>query len=425
MRRLLFAAFAPLLAAAAVAQTPPVTPPTPPPNPLFPTHPAMKPERTTPNPLLAPAPTTPAQTAEPGLLPPALAPEVKLPQKESLARIDANSLSARRSSDRWVVGNGLSVVRDFGTSRDDADEFVRVLRELRPTEWGTVGTNRVVVEYALTSGAAAVPAFAPKNCVSIDLASVRTEQVRGVTVVRDDQAILLNFGQAREDAEQAVAVIRKYRFNRLGQVGPVGGGATFLFAQEVAANKLKQPSQLTGAYAQLASAMEEQKLTRTGIELDGGKAAVGERVVIDPKAVELKRDRGDWKLVHGTDVLATFGPSEWSGRDALKLVQDQRFTEFCKFNAEVTFFLINGQPPTRVPFAVQATRFDRDNLKVKLASGGKYGLYEGQGRLVFACDTEKEAEQLLKVIHQYGFDTSCQMGLGAKSSLRFLAKSGR
>ncbi len=425
MRRLLFAAFAPLLAAAAVAQTPPVTPPTPPPNPLFPTHPAMKPERTTPNPLLAPPPTTPAQTAEPGLLPPALAPEVKLPQKESLARIDANSLSARRSSDRWVVGNGLSVVRDFGTSRDDADEFVRVLRELRPTEWGTVGTNRVVVEYALTSGAAAVPAFAPKNCVSIDLASVRTEQVRGVTVVRDDQAILLNFGQAREDAEQAVAVIRKYRFNRLGQVGPVGGGATFLFAQEVAANKLKQPSQLTGAYAQLASAMEEQKLTRTGIELDGGKAAVGERVVIDPKAVELKRDKGDWKLVHGTDVLATFGPSEWSGRDALKLVQDQRFTEFCKFNAEVTFFLINGQPPTRVPFAVQATRFDRDNLKVKLASGGKYGLYEGQGRLVFACDTEKEAEQLLKVIHQYGFDTSCQMGLGAKSSLRFLAKSGR
>lgn len=425
MRRLLFAAFAPLLAAAAVAQTPPVTPPTPPPNPLFPTHPAMKPERTTPNSLLAPPPTTPAQTAEPGLLPPALAPEVKLPQKESLARIDANSLSARRSSDRWVVGNGLSVVRDFGTSRDDADEFVRVLRELRPTEWGTVGTNRVVVEYALTSGAAAVPAFAPKNCVSIDLASVRTEQVRGVTVVRDDQAILLNFGQAREDAEQAVAVIRKYKFNRLGQVGPVGSGATFLFAQEVAANKLKQPSQLTGAYAQLASAMEEQKLTRTGIELDGGKTAVGERVVIDPKAVELKRDKGDWKLVHGTDVLATFGPSEWSGRDALKLVQDQRFTEFCKFNAEVTFFLINGQPPTRVPFAVQATRFDRDNLKVKLASGGKYGLYEGQGRLVFACDSEKEAEQLLKVIHQYGFDTSCQMGLGAKSSLRFLAKSGR
>jgi hypothetical protein len=44
---------------------------------------------------------------------------------------------------------------------------------------------------------------------------------------------------------------------------------------------------------------------------------------------------------------------------------------------------------------------------------------------VFACDTEKEAEQLLAVIQQYGFDTTCQIGLGAKSSLKFLAKSGR
>lgn len=446
MRRLLFAGFAPLLAAAAVAQTPPVVPPAKP-SPveqLFPTHPAMNPARVAPNPLpatsqtpntlppiqtqplLAPTPTQPTST-EPGRLPTTLAPEVTLPQKESLARIDPNTMSVRRVNDHWVVQNGTTTVRDFGTSRDDADEFVRVLRELRPNEWGSVGNPRVVVEYALTNGAAATPAFTPKTSVALDPMTLRAEAVRGVYVVRDDANILLNFGQAREDAEQAVAVIRKYKFNRIAQVGPAGSGATFLFAQEVPASKLTpQQMQLTGAYAQLARVMEEQKLTRTGIEIDGGKGGtVGERVVIDPKAVELKRDKGDWKLMHGADVLANFGPSEWSGRDALKLVQDQRFTEFCRFNADVTFFLVNGQAPTRVPFAVQATRFDRDQLKVKRASGDKYALYEGLGRQVFVCDTEKEAEQLLKVIQQYGFDTSCQMGLGAKSSLRFLAKSGR
>jgi hypothetical protein len=377
-------------------------------------------------PLHAPTPTQPV-AGEPGRLPTTLAPEVVLPQKETLSRIDPNGMSVRRVNDHWVVYNGTTAVRDFGTGRDDADEFVRVLRELRPTEWGTVGTGRVVVEYGLSNGAAATPAFAPKTSVTLDPATLRAEQVRGVYVVRDDANILLNFGTGRDDAEQAVAVIRKYKFNRIAQIGPAGSGATFLFAQDVPASKLTtQQMQLTGAYAQLARVLEEQKLTRTGIEIDGGKGgAVGERVVIDAKAVELKRDKGDWKLMHGTDVLANFGPSEWSGRDALKLVQDQRFTEFCRFNAEVTFFLVNGQAPTRVPFAVQATRFDRDQLKVKRASGERYALYEGQGRQVFACDTEKEAEQLLKVIQQYGFDTSCQMGLGAKSSLRFLAKSGR
>lgn len=457
MRRLLFAGFAPLLAAAAVAQTPPVPPAnTRPVEQLFPTHPTMKPDRIAPNPItsrpqtalppqsLPPlqaqplqaippgqgqtaVPTQPAQAGEPGRLPVSLTPEVTLPQKETLARIDPNNLSVRRANDRWVVTNGTSVVRDFGTSRDDAEEFVRVLRELRPTEWGSVGTSRVVVEYALTSGAAAVPSFSPKTSVTIDPQSLRTEVARGVTVVRDDQNILLNFGQAREDAEQAVAVIRKYRFNRIGQIGPAGSGVTFLFAQDLPATNKLPPSQnqLAGATAQLARAIDEAKLTRTGIEVDGGKGgAVGERIVIDSKAVELKRDKGDWKLMHGSDVLANFGASEWTGRDALKLVQDLRFTEFCRFNADITFFLVNGQAPTRVPFAAQATRFDREALKVKLASGGKYGLYEGQGRQLFVCDTEKEAEQLLKLIHQYGFDTTCQVGLGAKSSMRFLAKSG-
>lgn len=441
MRRLLFAGFAPLFAAAAVAQTPPVAPTNPKPvQQLFPTHPAMDPARAAPNPV--PSSTLPTmqpvvtvyapvpgqtQPGEPGKLPTTLTPEVVLPQKEVVGKIDANALSVRRQNERWVVMNGLTTVRDFGTSREEADEFVKVLRELRPTDWGTVGTSRVVVEYALQNGAAAVPAFSPKTSVTIDLASVRVEQIRGVHVVRDDQNILLNFGQAKEDAEQAFAVIRKYKFNRLGQVGTVGVGATILFAQELpATNKAQAPkAQLTGAYAQLAAAMEEQKLTRTGIELDGGKSVAGEKFAIDPKAVELKRDKADWKLVHGADVIANFGPSEWTGRDAVKLVQDQRFTEFCRFNADVSFFLVNGQAPTKVPFAVQATRFDRDNLTIKTASGGKFGLYEGQGRQVFVCDSEKEAEQLVKLLKQYGFDTCCQIGLGAKTSLKFLAKSGR
>ena len=462
MRRLVFAGFAQVLAAAAgVAQPAPLpvpvnTQPATTPN-LFPTHPATNPAHTAPDPfrpqtpaLLPPlkaAPPTqppPAQPGEPALLPPSLAPEVTLPQKETLARMDVGGLSARRVNGRWAVTHGFVTVRDFGTDEAAATEFVKVLRELRPTDWGTVGTARVVVEYGLTSGAAATPAFTPKTSVAIDPGSLRVESVRGVWVLRDDDNILLNFGTAKGDAEQAVAVIRKYGFNRIGQVGAVGSGVTFLFAQEVpATDKAKPKAPVPGAYAELQRAMQEEQLTRTGIPTAaappaGGKGPggvvhsaapadadmVGEKIAIDPKEVELKRDRGDWKLVHGQDVLANFGPSEWSGRDALKLVREQRFTEFCRFNAEVTFFLVNGQAPTKVPFAVQATRFDRDAVAVKPASGGRFGVYEG-GRQLFACDTQKEAEQLVKVLRHYGFDTSCQIGLGTKSSLRFLAKTER
>jgi hypothetical protein len=392
---------------------------------------------------VGPSPTVPAQPAVgPGpqqLAPtpppqdglPLPDPTVVLPQKETLSRIDPNALTVRRSLDRWQVVAGFQVVRDFGSTQADAEEFVRTLRELRASEWGVIGTGRTVVEYGLTKeydrgGGATVkassPAFSPKTAVSIDPATVRVESVRGVWVLRDADNILLNFGKQRDDAEQAFAVLRRYGFNRLAQIGPATGGATVLFAQDARGATKKQQAH---PLAELNRHYQENQLTRTGIEVAAGNGAVGERIVIDPKACEIRRDKGCWVLAHGTEVLANFGMSEWSARDALKLVQEQRYTEFCRFNSDVTFFLVNGQPPTRVPFAVSAVRFDKDTLKVRGATNGKFGVYEGLGRLLFTCDSEKEAEQLVKVLTHYGFDTACQMGLSARTSLKFLAKTGR
>lgn len=349
-------------------------------------------------------------------------PTVRLPQKENLARIDPNGLTARRGGgDRWQVVNGFQVVREFASGQADAEEFVRLLRDLRPTAWAAVGTGRTVVEYGLRDDQAVVPAFSPKTAVTIDPGSVRAELVRGVWVIRDDDNILLNFGTSRDDADQAMAVIRKYGFNRLAQVGPAAGGATVLFAQPQAP---RRPA-AAGPYSELARQYQESQLTRTGLDVPAGGGAVGERITIDPKACDVRREKGHWVLAHGAEVLADFGASEWSARDALKLVQEQRFTEFCRFNADVTFFLVNGQPPTRVPFAVQAVRFDKEAVAVKGATNGKFGVYEGMGRQLFVCDTEKEAKQLVTVLKHYGFDTSCQMGLSGKSSLKFLAKTGR
>ena len=114
-----------------------------------------------------------------------------------------------------------------------------------------------------------------------------------------------------------------------------------------------------------------------------------------------------------------------AARDALKLIQDMRFTEFCRFNAEITFFLVNGQAPNRIPFSVQGSRFDVDALKVRNASGGQWGVYEGNGRMIFTVATEKEAEQLVKLLKHYRFDQTCQMGLSSRAGLKFLGKAGR
>ncbi len=402
------------------------------------------------SPLLAQAPLFPGPPAEPRPLPPgfnqpkypgpsstmpapalqapALAPsergstpartDVKLPQKEQILRVEGSSIIVRRQNDNWQLWAGTTLLREFGKHQSEAEDAVRQMRELRPTEWVSIGTGRPVVEYGLTKGEAFIPTYEPKHSSNVDLKSVRAENVRGAWILRDDSAILLNFGADRAGAEQAAAVVQRYGFNRLGWVGDAAPQMTYFYAMS------GQHHGGAGFGAALKS-VQEQNLTRTGIDV-AGLGFVGERIVIDSAKCEIRKEKGEWVIAHGADVLATFGPSEWSARDALKIVKDLRFTEFCRFSPEVTFFLVNGQAPTKVPFSVQAARFDPEGLKVRPSTGGQFALFDGGYRQVFGpMATQQEAEQLLKLLKHYKFDQTCQQGLSSRGGLKFLAKNSR
>jgi hypothetical protein len=339
----------------------------------------------------------------------------KLPLPENLQKIDGGAIIARRYGEITQIWSGAKLLKDLGRNGSDADEIVRMMRELRPTEWGGIGEpGRYTVEYGLTKGEPFSPTYTPKQQVSLDMKTVRAEQLRGVWVLRDDVTIALNFGTRKAEAEQAAAVVQKYGFNRLGTIGAFN----FFYAHSGSAPAA--PAQAVG----LITAMQEQSLQRTGIDVPG-VGFVGERIVLDPKRIEIRKDRGEYSVVHGSDVIAKCGASEWAARDALKMMQDMRFTEFCRFNNEISFFLVNGQAPNRVPFSVQASRFDLEALKIRNASGGQWGLYEGNGRMVFTVPSEKEAEQLLKLLKHYRFDQVCQVGLSSRAGLKFLGKSAR
>jgi len=343
---------------------------------------------------------------------------VVTPSKERLQPIDVVSIAARYSGDTWQLFAGPHLLADFGKRQSDADEAKRILRELRPTEWATIGSPRPVVGYGLSNGKPRLHSPRPKVTAAIDLRSVRAEQVRGVWVLKDDAALHLNFGPAKADAEQAAAVVRKYGFNYLGHVGYPTPAFSYLYAAEAA------PRQGSGADAAalLGQAAAEAALGRTGIPI-AGVGFAGEMVKFDPRKVEVRRDKGVYALVSGPDELARFGASEWAARDALKLVQDYRFTEHCQLG-EMGFFLVNGQAPTRVPFNVQGRRFDPKAVKVRHAAGGGFEVCEESGRHLYRTATADEAEQMAKAIQSYGFDMTCQLGLSPTSALRFLAKTG-
>ena len=190
--------------------------------------------------------------------------------------------------------------------------------------------------------APAASAAAAKFVQQIDLRSARVEPVKGVWCVRDDETILFNFGTDKASAEQAIAVIRKYGFNRVGVVGAAAQPAMSYLFVSLDADRPK----LGGGQLMLNAQVDA--LTRTGIPVPG-VGYTGEMVKIDAKKVEARKDGAEWVVAAGPEVLGRFGPTEWAAREAARTVQDAKFTEFCRLGGTsgLTFFLRDGKPPAR------------------------------------------------------------------------------
>ena len=253
----------------------------------------------------------------------------------------------------------------------------------------------------------------PPVWLPVDRKTLRAEEVRGTWVVRDAGNILVNVGPDRADADQVIAVARRYGFNRLALVGFPVPVMAVLFTGPVVIGDSGG-----GAMAAVARDAQERGLTRTGLDVPG-LGYVGERLAIDPRAVEYRKADRDWVLAHGPDVLARFGRGELAARDAVRAVQDGGFTEFCTVGG-ATFFLADGAAPTRVPFGVQGRRFSPDGLRV-IEHAEQWAVLDSGNRVAGTAATRAGAEELAGVIRAYRFDTRCRIGTG----LEFYAKTGR
>lgn len=161
------------------------------------------------------APLTP-QTGFPNTTP-AAPPASGVPEK--LIAFDPSLAQVNWVQGRWVLIAGSVTIKDFGQEQYDARDALRIIQRLRLTARGTVGQPVPIMEYWLSDGQAPQAFGNTLPTYSINLASLRAEQVKEFWVVRDDRQIWFNFGRGRHDAEQAVAIMKKYGFGRIGYLG--------------------------------------------------------------------------------------------------------------------------------------------------------------------------------------------------------------
>ena len=128
-------------------------------------------------------------------------------------------VDVRRGETCWQLWSGPKLIKDLGNSEAEAREVVSVIRQLRLTQRGTIGTRGPVMEYWLSDGHAPIGAIPAYRLLPLDRSTLRVEQLGGHWCLRDDRRLWFNFGIHEKDARHSLEVIQRHEFNRIGYVG--------------------------------------------------------------------------------------------------------------------------------------------------------------------------------------------------------------
>lgn len=331
-----------------------------------------------------------------------------LKQPAPTTKFDPHAVEVRREGPRWQLWAGKTMLKDFGPYRDRAYEARRYIAELNLTERGAIGTPEPVMEYWLTNGEAPpLPAFS-RNVIPFEPEALTVRSENGAYYLGNQRHLLFNFGPHSQDAQQALAVVKKYGFNEISLIGSPNPSMTVLLKNDYhtpAADKSTKRPQLIG-----------QMSVRHALEIPG-VGRVGESRFFDPIRLDLNKAADGWHLISGPVDLGLMGQSEYQARTALQIAQRFPLTEQVRVGSgDFGFYLSNHRAPRGVPLGIRATMFQPTQLAAKQV-GNQWLVTDGRVTLA-SMPSAAEANQALAAIKHFGFNYACETGPG----LKFLAQ---
>lgn len=373
-----------------------------------------------------------------------------------LLSLDPQRAEVRWETDRWQLWAGAAQLKDFGHNEALAREALALIRDLRLTQRGCLGSPVPVMEYWLSNGQAPQSARGGWRPSPFDPDSLKVEEVQGQWLVTDAHHTLFNFGSNEADARQALAIIHRYGFNQILYVGLGTPVMMVLLADhsQVVQGAMEQPTTLRLVEPSGQTRMQSEKLPAPGEKLASACARSGQQepfaeisklrarqlsavnsfepsvapATSQPfnwRQVEVRYDLGEWKLVAASHVLANFHGHQEQALEALRIVRAYGFTELCRVGppeAPFTFFLVHGQAPRGLQFGLTHACFHPDELVVR-RSGDDWAIADHEQVLWRFGNREGQAQQVLQIIHHYQFDHLCRLGGAGTAGLTFLVRT--
>ena len=365
-----------------------------------------------------------------------------LPRPEELQSFDTSSVRLDWRNQRWLVTYSGGVLKDFGPSERAARQAVQVIHELTLNQRGTIGAGSL--EYWLSNGQP--PRRTPQGLatVSLEPASLRVAGLQGRWYLRNQSRLLVDFGGSEADARQALAIMQKYRFDRVGIIGS-GEGAMAVFLAPLSENlraghhsnptahpagnrlvppQVAKPTSWPGQQPSSNPAAQLQGLDQLPHRLIGGSPNTAvTRVPFDWRQVALVQVNGDWQLRAGMRTLVNFGPHSTEAQQGLQALRYYRFTELHQLaSTGASYFTAPKAAPHALPAGLHGEDFRPEQLEIK-QTGGVYSLCQKDRVILQLGSQESEARQVLDSIKRDRFDRVCRIGKPGQETMTFLLRT--
>jgi hypothetical protein len=396
---------------------------------------------------------------------------------EYLQTFQPNDVRIEWNNRHWQLVTPQGVLKDFGTQEGEARQAARLIHDLRLTEHVVIGSPQPILEYWLSNGKAPYGAIqSGMRSLMLNPGNVRIERVDGQWHIRDGARVLLNCGQQGQDAQQALAAIKKYHFDQVGIVGQAAP-SMYVFMTRTPETKGKLPvsrsmngttrSMATPHFSRLAKnadgkpKFEQSKATPKMSGLEGVTTALlppladrsvaseqakkrdfqwktqsqfhgqptvpasGDRVVFDWRQVQLKQDNGDWKLMAGSTPLASFGNKATEARIALQAMRHYRFTEQVRLGGPdtyLTYYVPHRASPRGLMIGMQGEALDVPKLEVRHVDTG-YAICQGTKIVLRLRDREEDGRKLLETMIANKCDRIAQIGEPGKEGMTILVRA--
>ena len=141
---------------------------------------------------------------------------------------DPATVSIHKEKGKWKIIEGDHWLFDFGPNRAAAHQSLNVIRHYRMDRTCFVGRPDPLFSYMLAKGGSPSGAMAGEDCVAFDPKTIRVSKLQGSWKIVSGRRWLFDFGQNQTEAQQAIAVIRRYGFSQSCFVGRPNADFTYL-----------------------------------------------------------------------------------------------------------------------------------------------------------------------------------------------------